>query len=164
MEALPTAEKFLRATLKASAPLSSLEVEPAPYQGPETAIAYRLLANPDDKKTSDGQVLYSTFVYQVAATEIAPNIGGLVSIQAEIRSSLHFDFDRRGLLPAGVLSCQCDRAFTLPEPTSRGDVRQNLGYIVRLVIAGPAARSLSNPSVIDEEIGGDIGGGGFIGG
>ena len=165
MEALPTAEKFIRATLKARSFLSTTPIEPAPYKKPDRAIAYKLLANPDPLKSSDGQNLVSTFIFQVVATEIAENIGGLVDYQSEIKSALHFDFDRMGLLPYGILACQCEREIKLPEPTAREDVRQNLGFVVRLSVLGSAGRAVSNLQADTiEGGGGSFGRGGTIGG
>jgi len=142
MEALPIAEKFIRASLKASPYLVSTPVEPAPIQTDVTTVVYQLMTTSDDQKTSDGQVMYSTLVYSVLGTGIAENIGPLVDIQTAIRASLHFDVDRLKLLPPDIMSCLIDRAISFPEQSPRGDIRQNVGYLVRVIVRGPAYRSM----------------------
>ena len=158
MEAIPTAEKFIRSTLKAVPGLAGIPVEPAPIQTADPSVVYQLMTSSDDAKTSDGQVIYSTLVYQVVYTAIAENIGPLVSGQDAIRAGLHFDVDRVRLLPAEILSCQIDRAISFPEQTTRGDIRQNLGFLIRIIVKGPVARALSNPlGLNDTPIGVPIG-------
>lgn len=145
MTAVPIAEAFLRSTLLAMPSLASLPVEPAPYTGEGIAVAYRNLTSSDPKNTSDGQALYTVLKYQVVATKIAKTISALVPYQLAIHSALHFDFDRAGLLPVEIHSCQCEREIPFPETTSRGDVRQNLGYVVRLVVVNTAVVNGNGP-------------------
>lgn len=141
MEALPRTEQFLRATLKASVYVTTnnVPVQPAPYKKPGIAVVYRLMSASEPKLSSDSQLLYSEFLYQVVGTTVDSNIGSLVDVQSAIKSALHFDYARKALLPADVYSCRCLREISFPEDTSRDDVRQNLGYFVEVVIRGAGA-------------------------
>ena len=140
MEALPRSQQFIRATLKASVYVTTnnVPVEPAPYKKPGIAIAYRLMSASEPKLSSDSQLLYSEFVYQVVGTIVDSNIGSLVAAQSAIKAALHFDYSRRAQMPADIYACLCEKEISFPEDSAQ-DVRQNLGYFVRIVIRGAGA-------------------------
>ena len=111
----------------------TIEVLPTLRGATKKQVVYQLATAPQNTAASHGAILYSPYLFRVFVTTVGDTISPIVDIAGIIKQTLHVPNDQLYRLPGGIQSMHVVSEIQFSEPTEKGDVRHNLGVLVRIV-------------------------------